>query len=187
MATTITILSEQEYRDLVLSDPDELWELWDGMLVEKPPMSVKHDNVSFRLGFFLQSQLDWDRHRVNVNGGKTQLHRTYFIPDVVVIPAEYQLPIEDNPRGFNGFAEPMPFVAEVWSRTTGGYDIAAKLPRYRERGDLEIWYVHPYERTLTVWRRQPDGSYTEETYRGGMVAVASLPSVSIDLDAQLDG
>jgi Uma2 family endonuclease len=187
MATT-TIISEQEYRELALADTDHLWELWDGVLVEKPLMSMKHDNQSFRLGFMLQSQLDWDIYRVNVNGGKTRYtERNFYIPDVVVIPATYQLPYEDDPRSFNAFAEPLPFVAEVWSRTTGDYDMAAKLPLYRQRGDLEIWFLHPYERTLAVWRKQPDGSYSEEHYTGGSVAIASLPGVTIDLDGLLNG
>jgi Uma2 family endonuclease len=78
-------------------------------------------------------------------------------------------------------------VVEVWSPSTGHYDVATKLKGYRERGDTEIWFIHPYERTLTAWRRQPDGSYVEETHRGGVVAVASLPGVVIDLDVLLDG
>ena len=83
---------------------------------------------------------------------------------------------------FNAYAEPLPLVVEVWSLTIDGYEVAAKLPLYRQRGDLEIWFLQPYERTLTVWRRQPDGSYSEERYTGGIVAVASLPGVEIDLD-----
>jgi Uma2 family endonuclease len=186
MATTVTRLSEQDYRELSLNDPDRAWELWDGVLVEKPPMSMKHDNVSFLLGHLLQIQLDWDAYRVNVNGGKTRCTaRNYLIPDVVVIPAAYQRPFEDHPRAFNAFAEPFPFVAEVWSPSTGDYDVAAKLPVYRERGDLEIWFIHPYERTLTAWRRQPDGSYAETVYTGGIVPVATFPGVTIDLDVLL--
>ncbi|MDQ3228020.1 MAG: Uma2 family endonuclease [Chloroflexota bacterium] len=103
------------------------------------------------------------------------------------MPAAFVLPVMSDPRSLDAFAEPLPLVVEVWSRTTGDYDIAAKLPAYRERGDLEIWFIHPYERTLTAWRRQPDGSYAEEVYRGGMVAVTSLPDVTIDFDALLDG
>jgi Uma2 family endonuclease len=76
-------------------------------------------------------------------------------------------------------------VVEVWSRTTAAYDYAVKLQGYRERGDLEIWYIHPYERTLTAWRKQPDGNYTEELYSGGIVSVVSLPGVSIDFEAVL--
>ena len=78
-------------------------------------------------------------------------------------------------------------MVEVWSPSTGHYDFATKLQGYRERGDAEIWFIHPYERTLTAWRRQPDGSYAEETYRGGPVPVVSLPGVVIDFDALLDG
>ena len=177
-------ISEQEYQELALNDPDHVWELWDGVPREKPLMSMKHEDVSFLLGHLLQGQLDWAAYRVNVNGGKTRSSpRTYFIPDVVVIPAVLQLPFEDDPRALNAFADPLPLVVEVWSRTTGAYDFATKLQAYRARGDAEIWFIHPYERTLTTWRRQADGGYVEETYRGGPVPVASLPGVSIDLDA----
>jgi Uma2 family endonuclease len=181
-------ISEQEFRELALNDPDHLWELWDGMPREKPLMSMKHDNVSFYLALAIANQLDRGVFRVNVNGGKTRRSsRNYFIPDVVVIPAALQIPYEDDPRAFNAFAEPLPLVVEVWSRTTGAYDFATKLQAYRARGDAEIWFIHPYERTLTTWRRQPNGSYVEEAFRGGTVAVASLPGVSIDLDALLEG
>ena len=120
-------ISEQEYRELALTDEGHLWELWDGVPREKPGTSMKHDNVSFLLGHLLQSQLDWRIYRVNVNGGKARRsERYYFIPDVVVIPAALQISFEDDPRAFNAFAEPLPLVVEVWSRTTGHYDFAVK-------------------------------------------------------------
>jgi Uma2 family endonuclease len=74
-------------------------------------------------------------------------------------------------------------VVEVWSPSTGGYDIDAKIPEYRRRGDLEIWRLHPFEKTLAAWRRQPDGSYTELILQGGTVQAVALPNVTIDLDA----
>ena len=181
-------ISEQEYRELALSDEGHLVELWDGVPREKPLMSMKHDDVSAYLAAALISQLDRSEYRVNVNGGKTRLSpRTYYIPDVVVIPAAYLTPFEHDPRAFNAFAEPLALVVEVWSRSTGRYDFATKLRGYRERGDEEIWFIHPYERTLTAWRRQPEESYIEEIYRGGLVPSASLLGVVIDLDALLDG
>jgi len=181
-------ISEQEYRELALSQDDRLWELWDGVPREKPLMSMKHDNVSFYLGLALATQLDRSVYRVNVNGGKTRhTPRNYSIPDVVVIPAALQTPFEHDPRSFNAFAEPLPLVVEVWSPSTGAYDFATKLQGYRERGDAEIWFIHPYERTLTAWRRQPDASYIEDVYRGSIVPVVSLPGVVIDFDALLDG
>jgi hypothetical protein len=69
---------------------------------------------------------------------------------------------------------------EIWSRSTGTFDVNAKIPIYQERGDLQIWRVHPYERTLTAWRRQPDGTYEEHLYREGIVRPVSLPNVAID-------
>ena len=184
----LTRINEQEYRELALNEADRLWELWDGVPREKPLMSMKHDNVSFYLAVALANQLERRVYRVNVNGGKTRRSaRNYYIPDVVVIPATFQLPFEDDPRAFNAFSEPLPLVVEVWSLSTGAYNFETKLEGYRERGDAEIWFIHPYERTLTAWRRQPDGSYAEETYRGGLVPVASLPGVLIDFDALLDG
>ena len=137
MATTTT-LSEQEYRELASSDPDRTWELWDGVLVEKPLMSVMHDDVAFQLGRLLQNQLDPRAYRVNVNGGKTRYTaRNYYVPDVVVIPAALVLPLRGDPGAFNVYAEPLPLVVEIWSRSTGDYDVAAMLPVYRTRGDLE--------------------------------------------------
>ena len=188
MATTATRLSEQEYRELVFRDDDHHWELWDGVLVEKPPMSKMHDDVAFQLGHRLQNQLDPSIFRINVNGGKTRYTaRNYLVPDVVVIPASLVLPFRNNPHDFNAYDQSLPLVVEIWSASTGDYDVEAKLPIYRERGDLEIWFLHPYERTLTAWRRQPDGSYEETRYTGGIVPALSLPGVTIDLDALLDG
>ena len=184
MATTATTISEQQYRDLVVSDDDRFWELWDGVPVEKPPMSMRHDNVATYMGIALANQLDPNEFVVNIRSGKTRYTaRNYYIPDVVVIPAAYQRPYEHDPGAFNAYADPLPFVAEIWSRSTGDYDMAAKLPIYEQRGDLEIWFYHPYDRTLTARRRQPDGSYREERYTGGIVPIHSLPGVTTDLDA----
>jgi len=181
-------ISEQEFRELALNDPDHLWELWEGKVQEKPLMSMKHEDVATYLGAMLISQLDRRNYRVNVNGGRTRISPgSFFIPDVVGIPAAYKAPFEDDPRALNVFADPLPLVVEVWSRTTGTYDFATKLQAYRARGDAEIWFIHPYERSLTTWRRQLDGSYVQESHQGGTAPIASLPGVSVDLDDLLGG
>jgi Uma2 family endonuclease len=180
-------ISEQEYRELALNEEDRLWQLWDGVPVEKPGMSFDHDRIAAYLGAMLINQLDRREYVVNVNGGKARRsERYYFIPDVVVIPATYGQSLRGDPRGFNAHVQPLPLVVEVWSRTTGAYDFAVKLQAFRERGDVEIRFIQPYVRTLTAWRRQPNGSYMEETYQGGVVTIASLPGVAIDLDALWD-
>jgi Uma2 family endonuclease len=185
---TVKRMSEQEYRDFALNHPrHHHWELWDGVPVEKPLMSVTHGDIASYLGFMLADQLDRTDYRVNINGGKARCsERYYFIPDVIVIPAAFVVPFLNDPNAFGAYAEPLPFVAEVWSHTESPYDFEAKLRGYRERGDLEVWYLHPYERTLTVWRRQADGGDAESVYTSGIVPVVSLPGVGIDFDAFLE-
>lgn len=65
-------------------------------------------------------------------------------------------------------------------------DVDSKLPEYQRRGDREIWRLHPFDRNLIAWRRQPDGSYSESHYTGGSVQPVALPGVTIDLDALFD-
>jgi Uma2 family endonuclease len=101
----------------------------------------------------------------------------------MVIPSAMEQRQRGGPGHLEVYAEPLPLVVEVWSPSTGDYDVDGKLPEYQQRGDLEIWRIHPYERTLTRWVRRPDGSYSESVQRGGTVAPAALPGVTIDLDA----
>lgn len=91
----------------------------------------------------------------------------------------------EHPNEIEEYDLPVPFVVEVWSPSTGGYDVTTKLPEYQARGDGEIWFLQPYERQVTVWRRQPDGSYTEGTYGAGQIALHAIPEITIDLDLLL--
>jgi Uma2 family endonuclease len=181
-------MSEEEYREFALTEEGHRHELWDGVPQEKPPMNFRHSLVSSYLGFDLANQLDRRVHRVSVNGAKTRCSAlTYYMPDVVVIPYTYQAPFIGDPDALDAYSDPLLFVVEVWSWTEEPYDFATKLQAYRERGDEEIWYIHPFERTLTAWRRQSDGRYTEDRYQGGEIPVATLPGVTIDLDKLIDG
>jgi Uma2 family endonuclease len=89
-------------------------------------------------------------------------------------------------RKLEAFPESVPFVAEVWSPSTGSYDIETKIPEYRARGDAVVWRIHPYDQIVTAWERQQDGSYTETTYRSGTIVIPSLPGVSVALDEIFD-
>ena len=174
-------ISEQKYRDLAVEE--SRMELWEGEPREKPLMSSAHEDIAAYLGHLLMSQLDRQAFRVSINGAKARISgNTYFIPDVTVIPTAWVVPFRDEPRHLAAHADPLPLVVEVWSRTTGAYDFERKLDSYRQRGDTEIWYSHPYERKLTVWRLQDDGSYDNAHFNGGVIPVSSLPVVVIDLD-----
>lgn len=179
------LISEEAYKRFVLSGVEGSWELHDGRLVEKPAMTFRHGQIPMLLGHFLLSQLDRAQFQVVSELRVRRSSATVVVPDLMVVPAAYSEEIRDRPV-LAIFSDPLPLVVEVWSPSTGDYDVDAKLPVYQQRGDLEIWRIHPYERTLTAWRRQPDGSYQETIHREGVVKPAALPGVAIDLGALFD-
>lgn len=175
-------IDERTYKQFVLSGAGGTWELHDGRLVEKPGMSWDHGDIVSLLSFFLQQQLNRAEYRVRINEGRlSKPGDTIFIPDIAVVPAAYGDEFRGRP-GLAIFTRPLPFVVEVWSPSTGEYDVDAKIPVYKARGDLEIWRIHPYERTLTRWVRQAEETYAESLHRGGVLSPIPLPGVTIDLD-----
>ena len=178
-------MSEQAYLEFVQSGEEGAWELHDGRLVEKPGMSWKHLDIMALLVAFLHQQLDRAEFHVFAESRVRRPAATIFLPDVAVVPTAYGEEIRDLPV-LAIFSKPLPLVVEVWSPSTGDYDVDAKLPVYQQRGDLEIWRIHPYERTLTSWQRQPDGSYREALHHDGTITPVALPGVTIDLGMLFD-
>jgi len=179
-----TQVSEETFRRLSLGDPQGQLELHRGQLVEKPGMSVEHGDVMGNLVRLLENQLDRTSYRVRAQHARLRLASdTYYIPDVAVIPTAIVQALSERPGSLDAYPDALPLVAEIWSPSTGGYDENEKLRDYQRRGDLEIWRVHPYERTVTAWRRQSNGAYVATIYRDGVVQPTSLPAVAIDLEA----
>jgi Uma2 family endonuclease len=185
MSTTHQV-TEEAYQRLVSSDPDRQWELHDGQLRENPGMSWEHLDIVMQLGYLLKSQLDGREFRVFAEGRVRRPVATIFIPDILVVPTALGRSFRGQPGTLAIIPDPLPLVVEVWSRSTGDYDVDAKLPVYQQRGDREIWRIHPYETTLTAWRRQPDGTYDETVYRSGSVTPVALPGVTIHLAELFD-
>ena len=180
-------LSEAAYERFVLSGVDGAWELHDGRLVEKPRMTFEHGELVVLLGHLLLGQLNRDDYRVVSELRVRRPAATILIPDLMVVPTAYREEFGGRPGTLAIFADPLPLVVEIWSTSTGGYDVDAKLPIYQQRGDQEIWLIHPYERTLTAWTRRPDESYVETVYRKGVVRPVALPDVAIDLETLFAG
>ena len=178
-------MSEQEYEAFALVHPDGQWELHDGLLVEKPRMSFAHGEIPALLAHFLLQQLDRDEYRVVVELRVRRTASTVLIPDLMVMPTAVANAWRGRPD-LAIFTEPLPLVVEVWSPSTGGYDVDKKIPIYMQRGDLEIWRIHPFERKVTRWIRQSDGSYRESVHFGGVVSLVALPGVTINLDPLLE-
>ncbi len=179
-------VSEQTYLQLALEDPNQ-WELHCGYLRRKPSMTAEHNQIAWELSFRLGQQLDRNLFTVRLGMGHVRRSpESYYIPDVFVIPVELVRPLRGLYNVLEAYDAPLPLVVEVWSPSTGDYDVDSKLPEYQRRGDLEIWRIHPFDRTLIAWRRQPDGSYAESHYAGGIVRPIALPGVAIDIDTLFD-
>lgn len=176
-------VSEETYQRVALEDADTKWELHCGRLVEKPPMTTEHNDDIEELFRQLAAQLPRHEYAIRTDTGKLRpVPGSIYVPDLFVIPRASVRRLRENPGTFEVYSEPVLLVVEVWSPSTGQYDVDTKIPEYRRRGDLEIWRVHPYERTITSWRRQPDGTYTMEVFTGGIIRPVALPDVVIDLD-----
>lgn len=180
-------LTEEEYIQIVFAEPGRRLELYDGEVREKPGVSWEHGDVALQLGYLLRRQLDRREYRIAINDWRVRPGPgSIYIPDLVVVPTAYGREFKGRPGVLAIFRDPLPLVVEIWSRSTGDYDVNAKIPEYRRRGDLEIWRIHPYERTITAWRRQPDGSYDESIVNAGIIRPVALPDVAIDLDDLFD-
>ena len=176
-------VSEKTYKQVALEDPSGRWELHCGQLRQKPDMTADHNQIQSRLSRQLYRQLDESVFDLRTDFGRVRRSsQSYYIPDVYVVPLAQVRPQLGTGR-LEVFTGPLPLVVEVWSPSTGDYDVETKLLEYQARGDLEIWRIHPYERTLTCWIRQPDGTYFETLHRSGTIRPAALPAVTIDLDA----
>ena len=173
-------VSYATYERVALEDTDGQWELVCGRLRERPLMTQEHNSIGSRLIRQLLAQLD-EEVEVRANAPSLRISSgTYLVPDVAVVSPGVRATIAPHPH-LETYEVPLPFVAEVWSPSTGDYDVETKFPEYRSRGDLEIWRIHPRDRTVTAWRKRPDGSYAETVHRQGAVAVDSLPGVVIEL------
>ena len=183
-------VSPATYERVALEDQEGIWELHCGQLIRKPDMTMEHNWVARELAAELADQLPRARYQV---GQEFPVLRTpgglRYRPDVAVIPKGLARLLRGS-TALETYDEPLPLVVEVWSPSTGDYDVDQKFAGYRERGDLEIWRIHPGDRVVLLLRRSGTGDGYEAlgftgTYRvaGGKVsAVEGNP-----FRGQLDG
>jgi len=178
-------VSDETFERVALEDPDGSWELVCGRLRRKPGMTAHHNAVIYELHRLLLVQLDPHDYIVSMDLGRVRIATgTFYVPDICVIPRAHQrrLLAERSSR-LEVYEDPLPLVVEIWSPSTGDYDVDEKLREYQRRGDAEIWRIHPHDRTLTAWRRRSDGTYSQDVIRSGVVRPIALPSVGIDLSS----
>ena len=178
-------VTQETYQRVALEDPEGHWELHQGRLREKPSMSFQHNYVFTYLGSQLTNQLD--RRVLSRFASTAVIFAGPTRPTTSRMSSSCRCralgPDRDREDVLEVYDRPMLLVVEVKSPSTGAYDVDAKIPEYMRRGDLEIWRVEPFDRLITVWRRQPDGTYEETSQVGGTIRPVALPGVTIDFDA----
>jgi Uma2 family endonuclease len=174
-------VTEATYRQLAEEDFESGWELVCGRLRQKPGMTQRHNTIADELNVEFVHQLDLDRYKIARGARVRTAAGNHYVPDLCVVPRDTMEPHKDE-TGVETYPEPLPLVVEVWSPSTGDYDVETKVAEYQLRGDAEIWRIDPRDQSLTAWQRQPGGIYRERRFGRGVVRPASLPGVAIDLD-----
>jgi Uma2 family endonuclease len=177
-------LTQSTFAAVVLEDTDGRWEIFRGKLREKPAMSYGHNRAARVLARQLILQLNPDEFDVLQNAGHVSLaDGDSYIPDVAVVPTALAIGLSENQRRFEAYSSPLPLVVEIWSPSTGTYDVGHKTPGYMARGDFEIWRIHPFEREIRIWKRQSSGDYSSSTANSGTISLHAMWDVAIDVES----
>ncbi len=101
---------------------------------------------------------------------------TVLQPDVLVVCD----PAKVDERGVRGAPD---WVAEVLSPASASHDLTRKLAVYERAGVPELWYLHPADRVLTIYRLEA-GRYgrPQVLEMRGRVEIAVLPGVCVDFE-----
>jgi Uma2 family endonuclease len=84
-----TLATWDDFERFVLDHPEQRWELFDGRAWEKSGMGSEHNERRTYLAALLIQQLDRREYRVRSENAFVQRSAaTFFIPDVVVVPAD---------------------------------------------------------------------------------------------------
>lgn len=138
-----------------LSDTHQkLYELVDGVLTEKPAMSMKSNRVAVRLSRFLQNTYPEERAQVFVEqptycfGSPKKMRR----PDLALVWTER---VPGGVTDEELFVAP-DFVVEVVSPSNTYNELLARVDEYLAAGVPLVWLADPVGRRIQVYRG--DGS-----------------------------
>lgn len=170
-----------------LTWPDEArYELIDGVAYLMAPAPTRvHQELVGEIYFQTRNALEGKPCRAYVApfdvrlpkaGEADALVDTVVQPDVLVVCDETKL----DERGMRGAPD---WVVEVLSPSSSGHDQTVKLAAYERAGVPEVWFVHPIDRLIIVYRLQ-GGTYLRPAIGdlAGQLAVGALDGVRIDWD-----
>ncbi len=173
MATVTTSEPTPQELRAALSEPDALYEIVDGQIIEVPGMSAYAALIANRLGAAIR-EATWP------SGLGVVLVETMFIldearnlvrrPDVAFVsserwPLDREMPIEGE------FLVVPDLVVEVLSPNDLSREVAEKRREYLRHGVRQVWTVLPESREITVHHAttKPDFYEESDTLEGGEI------------------
>ncbi|MHB8812161.1 MAG: Uma2 family endonuclease [Steroidobacteraceae bacterium] len=185
MALPLRDTLHHTYADYLTWSDGERDELIDGIAYvrEPPPPPRSHQELVGELHFQVKLALKGKSCRAYTAPFDVRLPKdgeaddqidTVVQPDVLVVCDLEKL----DERGMRGAPD---WIAEVLSPSTAGHDQIIKLPIYERAGVLEVWLIHPTDRTLAIYRLE-GGRYGRPAILElkGRTAISAIPGVSID-------
>jgi Uma2 family endonuclease len=122
-------VTPEQYRRIALEDRDGAWELHRGRLRQKPAGSFVHNQTVHLLADQTYRQIDSAAFTIRVNCGRVSgRNESYYVPDLFVVPRNLIEPDWSAQDVLETYGQPLPLVVEVWSPSTGGYDVDASSP-----------------------------------------------------------
>lgn len=153
-------------------------ELIEGEVIDMAPIGSRHGSTVKRLNALLMAAVG-ARGVVSVQDPLRLGELSEPQPDLMLL----------KPRA-DFYADAHPTAADVLllievADTSARYDREIKLPLYARHGVGEVWIVDLEARLVRFHRAPVDGAYTEgrTTERPGLMPIAALPGVAIDLSA----
>ncbi|GAB1540973.1 Uma2 family endonuclease [Scytonema sp. NUACC21] len=169
--TPFKITTLEEYRNFD-DGTDKRYELEDGVLVEMPPGTGKHEEIITLLlvRFFLEKQRLQLPLQPRPNGTEVLTGKQVRRPDVCVMTDEQAQSIA-NTSAILLTAPPL--IVEVVSPESVNRDYNDKLLEYAAIGVEEYWIVDPLQKKVTVCLLE-QGVYQQIAYTGNQRIVSRL-------------
>lgn len=190
MALPLRDTLQHTYADYLTWPGGERDELINGVAyVREPPApSRSHQELLGQIHLQVGLALEGKRCRAYVAPFDVRLPKageaddcidTVVQPDILIVCDLKKL----DERGMRGAPD---WIAEVLSPATASYDEVVKIPVYERAGVLEVWLVHPTERTVTIYRLE-DEHYGPPSVleMKGRTPISAVPGVSVDWDRLL--
>jgi Uma2 family endonuclease len=178
------ITVEEYYRmsEVGLLAPDARVELIAGEIIDMVPIGSRHNRAVTHLTRLLTLAVS-DRAIVQPQGPVRMSQESQPEPDIAVLT-----PRADEYGSTHPEAMDVLLIIEA-SDASLRYDQQVKLPLYARYGIPEVWIVDLQDSELRFHRRPADGIYQElqATKTPGLVGLAALPGVQVDLSRLLGG